>query len=84
MNKFLTITIIYTSFWTSAIGATVNCSGGKCNFIDSYHYKDAATHCQQTLNYEEVETNFIFHNLKKWTTMLYFRNNKRIIIILRT
>ena len=65
MNKFLTIIIIYTSFWTSAISATVNCSGGKCNFTGSYHYKDATTHCQQTLNYEEVETNFLYFTILK-------------------
>lgn len=65
MNKFLTITIIYASFWTSATGATVNCSDGKCNFTDSYHYKDATTHCQQTLNYEEVETNFLYFTILK-------------------
>ena len=60
MNKFLSITIIYLSFWTSAMGVTVNCLGGKCNFINSYNYKQATTNCQQTLNYEEVETNFLY------------------------
>ena len=63
MNKFLSITIIYISFLTNAISATVNCSGGKCNFMNSYHYKQATTYCQQTLNYEEVETNFFYFTI---------------------
>ena len=59
MNKFLTVLTICILFFTHIIGATANCSGGKCEFTNSNHYKYAKTYCVQTLNFEEVETDFL-------------------------
>ena len=59
MNKFLTVLTICMLFFTHIIGATANYSGGKCKFTNSNHYKYAKTYCVQTLNFEEVETDFL-------------------------
>ena len=59
MNKFLTVLTICILFFTHIIGATANCSGGECEFTNSNHYKYAKTYCVQTLNFEEVETDFL-------------------------
>jgi len=59
MKKFLTILVFNIFLLTKTIAATANCSNGKCEFINSNHYKKASTYCAQTLNYEEVETNFL-------------------------
>ena len=65
MKKFLSLLIIDILFFTNAIGATANCFGGKCDFTNSYHYEYATTHCQQTLSYEKVETNFLYFTISK-------------------
>tara|TARA_A100000164_G_scaffold166028_1_gene147304 strand:+ start:193 stop:450 length:258 start_codon:yes stop_codon:yes gene_type:complete len=58
MKKLLFIIIIYPLFFTNVTGANASCTGGKCEFNNSIHYKTATTYCMQTLNYEEVETDF--------------------------
>ena len=58
MKKLLFIIIIYPLFFTNVIGANASCTGGKCEFSNSIHYKTATTYCMQTLSYEEVETDF--------------------------
>ena len=45
--------------FTHIIGATANCSGVECEFTNINHYIYAKTYCVQTLNFEEVETNFL-------------------------
>jgi len=50
---------------TSVMAAIANCSGGDCEFINSNHYKRATTYCFQTLNYEEVETDFLHFKISK-------------------
>jgi len=59
MNKFLAVLTICILFFTHIVGATGNCSGGECEFTNSNHYKYAKTYCVQTLNFEEVETDFL-------------------------
>jgi hypothetical protein len=62
--KILLITIIVNiAFWTNAIATTVNCDNGKCDFINSIHYKSATTYCLQLLNYEEVKTDYLFFTI---------------------
>ena len=63
MKNFLIIIIINTMFWNNAIAATANCTNGKCEFINSFHYKSADTYCLQTLNYEQVETDYLFFTI---------------------
>ena len=58
MKKLLIILIIYPLFLTNVIGADASCTGGECEFNNSIHYKTATTYCMQTLNYEEVKTDF--------------------------
>jgi uncharacterized protein YpuA (DUF1002 family) len=65
MDKFIILLIIKILFFTNAICATVNCNNGKCEFINSIHYTYAKTHCQQTLNYEDVETDFLHFTISK-------------------
>ena len=50
---------------TNAHGTTANCSGGKCEFNNSYPYKNAKMHCLQTLSYEDVETDFLYFTILK-------------------
>tara|TARA_B100000902_G_C26783345_1_gene656137 strand:- start:398 stop:583 length:186 start_codon:yes stop_codon:yes gene_type:complete len=45
------------------MSATVNCSGGECQFDNSTHYKKAKTYCTENLNFEEVETNFLYFTI---------------------
>ena len=59
MNKFLAVLTIWILFFTHIIGATANCSDVECEFTNSNHYKYAKTYCVQTLNFEEVETDFL-------------------------
>ncbi len=60
INIFLSIII-----WNNAISASVNCLNGKCEFINSFHYKIATTYCLQTLTYEDVETDYFFFTILK-------------------
>ena len=57
--KFLTVLTICILFFTHIIGATANCPGWECEFTNSNHYKYAKTYCAKTLNFEEVETDFL-------------------------
>jgi len=58
MRFFIVLVTFGILLFTNANGANANCSGGDCEFNFSNHYKYAKTHCMQTLNYENVETNF--------------------------
>ena len=63
MNKFLIFLTINLLCLSKVIGATANCSGGECNFDNSFHYKSAKIYCTQTLIYEKFGTDFfIFYN----------------------
>jgi len=50
---------------TNAHGTTANCSGGICEFSNSYHYKNAKTYCLETLSYEDVKTDFLYFIILK-------------------
>ena len=63
MKKLLFILILYTLFLTKVFGANAICNGGKCEFNNSIHYKTATTYCMQTLNYEEVKTDFQYFTI---------------------
>ena len=65
MKKIFNILIINIFFFNNLIAATVNCSGGVCEFNNSYHYKYAKTYCLQSLNYEEVETDYVNFIIQK-------------------
>ena len=54
----LIIIILNLFVFNKVIAATVNCSGGECEFNNSYHYKYAKTYCPQTLIYEDVKTDY--------------------------
>lgn len=58
MNKFFISIILNILVINNAFAATVNCTNGKCEFINSIHYKIATTYCLQTLSYEEVRTDY--------------------------
>jgi len=58
MNKFFISIILNILVINNALAATVNCTKGKCEFINSIHYKVATTYCMQTLSFEEVETDY--------------------------
>lgn len=60
MKNFLIFIILNILFFSKAIGATANCSGGECDFDNSFHYKSAKTYCAQNINYEDVETNYLY------------------------
>ena len=63
MKKHLILTFINMLFLTEVMATTANCLNGKCEFISSNHYKYATTYCLQTLNYEKVETNFLYFTI---------------------
>ena len=63
MKKLLSILTIYPFFFTNVIGANASCVGGKCEFNNSIHYKTATTYCMQTLNYEDVKTDFQYFTI---------------------
>ena len=65
MRKFLSLLFLSIFFNTSAIGVTVNCVGGECKFNNSYHYKYVKTHCLENLNFEEVDTDFLYFTILK-------------------
>ena len=47
----------------NTFSAEANCINGKCEIINSTHYKSVATYCLQTLNYEKVDTNYSFFTI---------------------
>ena len=65
MNKFFILIILNILFFSKVIAATANCANGECEFINSYHYKYAKTYCLQSLNYEEVETDYVNFIIQK-------------------
>tara|TARA_B100001540_G_C15788515_1_gene634349 strand:- start:1784 stop:2023 length:240 start_codon:yes stop_codon:yes gene_type:complete len=69
MKKIIILQLLSILLLNNAIGAIANCNGGKCEFSFSNHYKSAQTNCYQTLNYEEVETNYLY--------FIILKNNER-------
>ena len=70
MNKFFIAIILNILVLNNAFAATVNCTNGKCEFINSIHYKVATTYCMQTLSFEEVETDYTFFIIIKTGELL--------------
>ena len=60
MRKLLSLIFLIILLNTKVIGATANCSGGECEITNSYHYKFAKTNCFQTLNFEEIKTDYLY------------------------
>ena len=54
MIKFSTLLILSFLISSNAMGTTANCTGGECQFNNSYHYTYAKTYCTETLSFEEV------------------------------
>ena len=65
MKMTLIIIILNLFVFNKVIAATVNCSGGECEFNNSYHYKYAKTYCSQNLSFEEVETELSYFTILK-------------------
>ena len=65
MKAFLIAIFLSIIVSINAISATANCLSGKCEFINSFHYKIATTYCLQTLTYEDVETDYFFFTILK-------------------
>ena len=65
MIKSINILIINLFIFNSLMAATVNCSGGECEFNNSNHYKQAKTYCPQVLAYEDVETEISYFTILK-------------------
>jgi len=63
MKKLLLILLLYSLSLTKVFGANANCAGGNCIFTNSIHYETATTFCMQTLNYEEVKTDFLYFTI---------------------
>tara|TARA_B110000037_G_C17083630_1_gene491019 strand:- start:894 stop:1133 length:240 start_codon:yes stop_codon:yes gene_type:complete len=63
MNKLFILIILNILFFSNVIAATANCSNGKCEFNNSYDYKFAKTYCLQTLNFEDVETKYLYFTI---------------------
>ena len=63
MKKLLFVLILYSLFLTKVFGANASWIGGECRFINSIHYEIASTYCMQTLNFEEVETDFLYFTI---------------------
>ena len=63
MKKLLILFIFSLTFCNNSNAAIANCSGGKCEFIHSDHYKKASTYCAQTLVYEEVQTEYLYFEI---------------------
>jgi len=63
MNKFLILVIIKIFFFSEVIAATANCDNGECKFTNSNHYMSAKTYCLQNLNFEDVQTEFLYFTI---------------------
>ena len=63
MKTSLAIIIINIMFLNNTFSAEANCINGKCEIINSTHYKSVTTYCLQTLNYENVDTNYSFFTI---------------------
>ena len=60
MKIYLAIIFINIIMLNNTFSAEANCINGKCEIINSTHYKSVITYCLQTLNYEKVDTNYLF------------------------
>ena len=65
MNKFFILIILNILFFSKVIAATANCDNGECEFFNSNHYKSAKTYCLQNLNFEDVQTEFLYFTILK-------------------
>tara|TARA_B100001142_G_C14305043_1_gene644445 strand:- start:86 stop:325 length:240 start_codon:yes stop_codon:yes gene_type:complete len=65
MKIILTLLSFSIAIITSAKCATANCINGECEFTFSNHYKYAKTHCLQTMNFEQVETEYLSFKILK-------------------
>ena len=63
MKTYLAIIFMNIIFLNNANSAEANCINGKCEIINSIHYKLVTTYCLQTLNYEKVDTDFSFFKI---------------------
>ena len=63
MKTYLAIIFINMMFLDNGFSAEANCINGKCEIINSNHYKSVTTYCLQTLNYEKVDTNYSFFTI---------------------
>ena len=60
MKIYLAIIFINIMLLNNTFSAEANCINGKCDIINSTHYKSVTTYCLQTLSYEKVDTNYLF------------------------
>jgi hypothetical protein len=65
MKKISTLFCLWMLIFNHAKGASASCLGGQCKFDYSIHYKSAKTYCNQTLSFEEVETEHLFFTILK-------------------
>ena len=63
MKKFIIFKTLIFLIFNNAMSATVNCTGGNCDFSNSVHYKTASTYCLQTIVFEEVKTDFLYFEI---------------------
>ena len=63
MKTYLAIIFMNIIFLNNANSAEANCINGKCEIINSIHYKLVTTYCLQTLNYEKVDTYYSFFTI---------------------
>ena len=63
MKIYLVIIFINIILLNNTFSAEANCINGKCEIINSTHYKSVTTYCLQTLNYEKVDTNYLFFTI---------------------
>ena len=63
MKTYLAIIFINILLLNNTFSAEANCINGKCEIINSIHYKSVTTYCLQTLNYEKVDTNYSFFTI---------------------
>ncbi len=65
MKKIIILQFLSIFIFTNLLAAVANCNGGNCKFDFSNHYKSAQTNCFQIINYEEVETNYLYFTIVK-------------------
>ena len=65
MKNFLTLISLNMLIFSAANGAIANCSNGQCEFSYSNHYTSAKTYCLETLNFEQVDTQFLSFTILK-------------------
>ena len=65
IRKIIILVILNLLLMSRVTAGTANCSGGECDFENSFHHKYAKTYCKQTLNYEAVTTDFLYFTIIK-------------------